>query len=109
MREIKFRAWNNNPWFMTSIVTLVDVYNWFAWLNWKEIMQYTWLKDKNGKDIYEGDIIWWSYFCEQDKIIENSVVTFEDWMFLCNDDIRPDFVQREIIWNIYENPNLLTK
>ena len=61
MREIKFRAWNN---------VLNKMYSWNEFLdtNMKQtfiapestamiLMQYTGLKDKNGKEIYEGDIV----------------------------------------------------
>jgi uncharacterized phage protein (TIGR01671 family) len=69
MREIKFRAWDKED----KKIRRVDSINWFdedcyldeepSGLNFYrkieniEIMQYTGLHDKNGKEIYEGDII----------------------------------------------------
>jgi len=118
MREIKFRGWD---WeYMHYDIDFKDWYwgvlSWFQWFNRENtlmksspIMQYTGLKDKNWKEIYEGDIIWRDYYCCEDKVNWYSVVDFSEWCFLCNDDNRPEFVQREIIWNIYENPELLTK
>ncbi|MDO8226126.1 YopX family protein [Bacillus cabrialesii] len=79
------------------------------------LMQYTGLKDKNGRDIYEGDVVKFkSAYCEN-KIIK-AVVKFKDslgsFVFNMGDDQgfwRMDASIREIevIGNIYENPELL--
>ncbi|ACH42287.1 YopX family protein [Bacillus paranthracis] len=89
-----------------------------------EIMQYTGLKDKNDKEIYEGDIVRyldgdeWStesgYDCEE---FDNHGVIFFDEecgrydvtnkQGISYDDLFDCGVDFEIIGNIYENPELI--
>jgi len=55
-REIKFRAWDKKSKIMKYDINIIS--NSFG-----ELLQFTGLKDKNGKEIYEGDIIEYFHWC----------------------------------------------
>lgn len=121
MREIKFRAWdieqkvmrdNPDPQIIQAVIFGND-YNGRV-----KLMQYTGLKDKNGKEIYEGDICkFYSYMEEKSKI--SDVVFIEGGFELrsselvrevleyTKEDKEPKSFNLEVIGNIYENPELL--
>tara|TARA_Y100000310_G_scaffold198469_1_gene198502 strand:+ start:922 stop:1308 length:387 start_codon:yes stop_codon:yes gene_type:complete len=123
MREIKFRAWDKSDkkmYFEDFMALSLDgdryVYNDEVW--WTDyaidtydrledviLMQYTGLKDKNGVEIYEGDIVVHSF---SGRIIDK--VTFEYGMFYAaNKDLYWYAIHNgcEVIGNIWENPELL--
>jgi len=59
MREIKFRAWDineNKMKYENYFGSTADLLNW-SYNYACEIMQFTGLKDKNGKEIFDGDIV----------------------------------------------------
>jgi len=70
-RQIKFRAWINPLGKMTDSFTLLEISKGLKnTFDNAEIMQFTRLKDKNGKEIYEGDIVMasqWKYAKEHFK------------------------------------------
>lgn len=143
MREIKFRAWDKSRYRMVYDVQDIyedDIsghfYGCFGCMlqsNYLEIMQYTGLKDKNGKEIYEGDIlslddvgeegyeymeafdftniavvVWNEGRFELDKFAEsdNSMV-YDQMCSVCHEEFIVNFLNSKVIGNIYENKELL--
>lgn len=102
MREIKFRAWDGEEGKMLSQDSLWSLsicfdhgfYN-IIKSNRYKVMQYTSLKDKNGKEAYVDDIV-------KDEYGQIFVVEW-DYPLL----VRLQEVWFEIIGNIYENPEML--
>ena len=94
-----------------------------------ELMQYTGLKDKNGKEIYEGDIIKFNHSgYPYVVIVQNIEADGANLINITKDEFNKqnykqllynhlyhkyftlvDAFNPEIIGNIYENPDLLTK
>lgn len=116
MRDIKFRAWDksNNKIVYEGfdIDPTGNIWiNQFSVREQFELMQYTGLKDKNGKEIWEGDILTGGHLEYKNHQIEYSYHCFwpKGWgtgdveMQCC----PPAFELCEVIGNIYENPELL--
>jgi len=127
MREIKFRIWDseNEIWLYETVQSVVNAcwYEDTSSLELPEgepkiINQYTGLKDKNGKEIYEGDIL------KDNELsgivfyrppafvvaIENQINL--DTVYLLGGNIiyppnQNQLKDTEVIGNIYENPELL--
>jgi len=121
MREIKFRAWDKKGQIgMIENLRLDVVLEDERYV----IMQFTGLKDKNGKEIYEGDIV--SHrgeFEEEEKIgvIEwfggedsaefyvRQIKAKDEFGFYEMQGKNFCWDELEIIGNIYENPELLER
>lgn len=112
MREIKFRAWDivNKKMIQWESSFFGDVVWGMTGDKYVE-MQFTGLKDKNGKEIYEGDIVkleqWNPSIAE--VVFDRGGFCFR---FKKDDTYYPDgkyLEEGEVIGNIYENPELLTE
>jgi len=120
MREIKFRAWdsfNRIMWgeadcYRNDLATFFREYeDAIIGENKPILMQYTGLKDKNGKEIYEGDIL--RFELSELGYIEVGEVKWIGsgfWMEAPNKQFHLPFEdRREVIGNIYDNPELLER
>lgn len=117
MREINFRFWNtrNKRWEDDPLKTNPYYQNPFS--NSDLIpMQFTGLKDKNGKEIYEGDVLIPSRMADSnidyytmigDKAVPHKYEIEWDERCACF-NMPPELINWEVIGNIYENPELLT-
>jgi uncharacterized phage protein (TIGR01671 family) len=151
-REIKFRAWDKGNkemiyqsenttkpnGIMEAQFTFDEMGAWIFTRNYGEqacnevknfeLMQYTGLKDKNGKEIYEGDIVeihdgtitafrtsgkhiieWWNgqFVFQANSHEEDDYINFGWWVRSNNHSAS--LKQIEVIGNIYENPELIEK
>ena len=128
MREIKFRAWDKGLKRMIYLSEPTVENDDFSGIVFKlrdyfvsafssdriedlELMQYTGLRDKNGREIYEGDIVrfkdWWD-----EEMVGEVRYSEKDMAFTIVNDFWDGFPimyadDLEVIGNIYENPELL--
>ena len=108
-REIKFRYWTKDGQMSKEFLLQETIGN----ENWDNLipMQYTGLKDKNGKEIYEGDIInGYLTLVDEDNYDFQDIIEYKYCSFQCpnNADFPLNaYTEIEVIGNIYENPELM--
>lgn len=115
MREIKFRAWDKlrKCFEERPFVISKEGKTFYEYIGGGQIedyhlvlMQFTGLKDKNGKEIYSGDILKARYFNGDLKVSAVEYNEKECAFTLSNGAFFGRF-ENEVIGNIYENPDLL--
>lgn len=125
MREIKFRAYIKDLKKVIDVREIDFVYKYITFrlkdkakdekrtFDQIKLMQFTGLYDKNGKEIYEGDIVEWAGYTMKILWGEDCGVGYGFIWEPCGSNI--DYVESmtgfideyEVIGNIFDNPELL--
>lgn len=110
-RIYKFRAWDKEKKLMriNNLYPKSDINSFFADVSHLEVMQFTGLLDKNGKEIYESDVIGGTSYKSNAPV--KGVVEYEAGCFGVVSNTwgyyLADLKNLEVIGNIYENPERL--
>jgi uncharacterized phage protein (TIGR01671 family) len=118
MRTIKFRLWHKDGKMLYED-TIGDCLQWYREKQGTELMQFTGLLDKNGKPIYEGDVV--AKFSFDDPSFRNEVIYRNGaFGYLTPDEAFHSFANNyhfdwkncqsekiEVIGNIHQTPELL--
>ena len=121
-KEIKFRAWNKTKKIMTQAFAITGRGSLILWKgrngktwDWAygkskkllEIMQYTGIKDKNGEEIYSGDLLRHNEGSKEYEVMWNDMGFWELDGSCLGMVMRDNPNGLEIVGNIYENPELI--
>ncbi len=131
-REFKFRVWYDNKFWQSDylISPFGKIHSTSRWNIRDEchtmsldsfdikkdyiIQQFTGLKDKLGKEIYEGDILYYNDLnlgehYQEVKFIDGGFVVFKGVFEAILNQRRIDLLDYKIVGNIFESPELLEK
>lgn len=115
MKKIKFRAWNKdlntNGGMVWNVAVLNGKYFDVYGMGTQDypLMQYTGLKDKNGVDIYEEDILKYINLKNEETIIQVWWDAKDSCFNFGNRNLSMIKNKLEVIGNIYENPEIIEK
>ena len=125
-REIKFRVWDKDfrEWVIGNYVAVQlsnsNVFEIISAVNWV-VQEYTGLKDKNGKEIYEGDIVktnnkmyvygkWEEEFeVRRDRLVIGEYGEVVDCWAISDEPLSNLAEGCMVIGNVYENGDLVKK
>ena len=120
-REIKFRAWNTHSHTMVDLKSITPLALdekmkmdglFIPFTETLKPMQYTGLHDKNGKEIYEGDVLSFYDIHGVVKFGMHDDEVYNGWYVEVNAtgthcELNKSFSGAEVIGNIHESPELL--
>jgi hypothetical protein len=113
-RIYKFRAWNPETKTMVDLQKLTPLAVepgltglFLPFDGNLELMQFTGLLDKNGKEIYEGDILSGKSSTGREKRWQMKWSEYGRWEAYPDNEYNINWKGWEVIGNIYENPELL--
>ena len=124
-RPIHFRAWDGEKMHCNEDALFIDNSWWYGKSEYDTpplgaysgndeavIMQFTGLLDRNGKEIFEGDVVEHRNYIKE--LLGKYEVRWGLFGFTLHDPLHPELLsyyvspeQLEIIGNIYENPELI--